>query len=356
MRKLEVAMGIKPRILWSLFLMTFLLTIFILEGLTVPLRFLDKLPQLVTIFLSIIIQALPFILFGVFGSALMQYFVTETMIQNRLASTGKLSGILLAISAGFFFPVCDCGVIPVARRLLLKKVPPYLGIAFLITAPLVNPITIWATATAFGANPRVTLIRVAMAISVGVIVALLVSEFLPELGDILNQRAIRELETAAASTDEMTAGNHREVHKESRFFAVFNHANQEFLEVGRFLISGALLAAFIQTVVPKESLLAVTENPALSVLVMMGLALVLSLCAEADAFVARSFVYHFPLGSVMAFMVFGQIIDLKNIALLLKSFKLRAILFIFGVAAILVFGFCWFLNLSGFENLIWGRF
>lgn len=345
-------MGIKPRILWSLFLMTFLLTVFILEGLTVPLQFLDKLPQLVTIFLSIIIQALPFILLGIFGSALIQYCVTEAMIQKRLARTGKLSGVLLAISAGFFFPVCDCGVIPVARRLLLKKVPPYLGIAFLITAPLVNPITIWATATAFGANPIVTLIRVGMAISIGVIVALLVSEFLPEQGQILNERAIREFETAAASAEETTTGNHRE----SRLLAVFNHANQEFLEVGRFLIGGALLAAFIQTVVPKESLLAITGNPAVSVLVMMGLALVLSLCAEADAFVARSFLYHFPLGSVMAFMVFGQIIDLKNFALLLKSFKPRAILFIFGVAAILVFSFCWLLNLSGFEKLLWGRF
>lgn len=322
----------------------------------IPASFLAKLPQLVTIFLSIIIQALPFILIAVFGSALMQYFVTEEMIENRLARTGKLSGILLAIGAGFFFPVCDCGVIPVARRLLAKRVPPYMAIAFLVTAPLVNPITIWATATAFGYNPAVTLIRVGMAISIGIIVAILVSKFLPGLEDIFNKQAIAELEVAAASNNATIAGGSPKNQNESRILAVLYHANQEFLEVGRFLIIGALIAALVQTAVPKQSLLAITGNPAVSVLVMMGLALVLSLCAEADAFVARSFIYHFSFGSVMAFMVFGQIIDLKNIALLLKSFKLKAILFIFGICGIFVFLFCFLLNIFGVDNLVLGRF
>ncbi len=346
----------KLQTLLSLFLLAFLLTLIALRDWMFPIPFLDKLPQLVTIFLSIIIQALPFVLLGVFGSALMHKLITAEMIENLLARTGRLPGILLAIGAGFFFPVCDCGVIPVARRLLAKRVPPYMAIAFLVTAPLVNPITVWATATAFGYNLPVTLIRVGMAVIIGVIVAMLVSEFLPSLEDILHSKAIRELETAAASNDGMTIGNPHASQNESWVFAIFNHANQEFLEVGRFLIIGALIAATIQTAVPKQALLTITGNPAISVLVMMGLALTLSLCAEADAFVARSFVYHFPLGSVMAFMVFGQIIDLKNIALLLKSFKLKAILFIFGICAVLVFVFCFLLSLSGMDNLIWGRF
>jgi len=348
-------MKIKLKTLFSIFLLAFLLTVIALNGLPIPLSFLDKLPQLITIFLSIVIQALPFVLFGVFGSSLMHNLITEEIIENRLAKTGRLSGIIMAIGAGFFFPVCDCGVIPVARRLLAKKAPPYMAVAFLVTAPLVNPITVWATATAFGYNLPVTLIRVGMAIVIGTIVAILVSKFFPSMEAILQAHAVQDMETAV-SMDSISNEKSDSRQISSRIAAVFDHANQEFLEVVRFLIIGALIAAFVQTMVPKQALLAVTGNPAVSVLIMMALALTLSLCAESDAFVARSFVYHFPLGSVMAFMVFGQIIDLKNLALLLKSFKLKAILFIFGTCALLVFCFCFLLNLYGAGDLIWGRF
>lgn len=312
---------------------------------------LDSLPQLATVFLSIVIQALPFVLIGVFGSALMHHLVTAEMVENKLARTAKIPGILLAVGAGFIFPVCDCGVIPVARRLLLKKVPPYMAIAFLITAPLVNPVTVWATATAFGYNLPVTLTRVGMAIVVGILVALAVAKFYPSGAALFHPKALRELESAATTLE--TAPDPA---KGSVGNAIFHHAGEEFLEVGKFLIGGALIAAAIQTAIPKQFLLQLTQNPALSVLVMMLLALCLSLCAEADAFVARSFLYHFPLGSVMSFMVFGQMIDIKNAALLLKSFKLKAILIIFGLCALLVFLFCSLLNLLPAAILTPGRF
>jgi uncharacterized membrane protein YraQ (UPF0718 family) len=325
-------------------------------GLSIPSVALNKLPQLITVFISIVIQALPFVLIGVFGSALMQNLITIEMIEKKLAKTSKLPGILLAIGAGFFFPVCDCGVIPVARRLLLKRVPPYMAVAFLVTAPLVNPITVWATATAFGYSLPVTLIRVGMAIIVGIIVALLVNKFYPSMEELFNRKALSELTPASASESKKIMKHHSH-HQESLIAGIFEHANEEFLEVGKFLIIGALIAATIQTLVPKQSLLAITQDPALSVLVMMVLAVSLSLCAEADAFVARSFVYHFPMGSVMSFMVFGQMIDLKNLALLLKNFKPRAILFIFGICAILVFILSSLLNaFSANNSLIWGRF
>jgi uncharacterized membrane protein YraQ (UPF0718 family) len=336
----------------KLFLLSFLLSFVIFHGLLLPTAVLNKLPQMVTIFLSIVIQALPFVLIGVFGSALMQNFVTVEMVENKLAKTAKLPGIMLAIGAGFFFPVCDCGVIPVARRMLLKKVPPYMAIAFLVTAPLVNPITVWATATAFGYNLSVTLIRVGMAIVIGVIVALMVSELFPTLEHLFTSKAIQEWESAAGNGENLTEHHH----SDSMLADIIDHANEEFLEVGKFLIIGSLIASIIQTVIPKQSLLVITQNPALSVMVMMALALSLSLCAEADAFVARSFTYHFPLGSVMAFMVFGQMLDIKNAALLLKSFKLKAILFIFGLCAILVLIFCTFMNLIPINNLMHGRF
>ena len=119
---------------------------------------------------------------------------------ERLSKTAKIPGkILLAIGAGFCFPVCDCGVIPVVRRMLVKKVPPYMAIAFLVTAPLVNPITVWATATAFGYNLPITLIRVGMAITVGFMVALAVSKVFPSIEHLFSAKAMQELQIAAAN-------------------------------------------------------------------------------------------------------------------------------------------------------------
>jgi uncharacterized membrane protein YraQ (UPF0718 family) len=310
------------------------------------------LPRFSTVFLSIIIQALPFVLIGVFGSSAMHNLVTVEMVEAKLSRTAKLPGILLAIGVGFFFPVCDCGVIPVARRLLIKKVPPYMAIAFLVTAPLINPITIWATATAFSYSLPVTLTRVIMAIIVGIIVALAVSKFCPSIEQLFNQKTLHELEVAASAPATETEGH---AHKSSIVAAIFDHANAEFLEVGKFLIIGSLIAATIQTVFLKTVLLSIAQNPTLSVLMMMVLAVCLSLCAEADAFIARSFMAHFPMGSIMSFMVFGQMIDLKNLALLLKNFKPKTLLFIFGLCAVLVFGFCSLINLCPINAMLKGR-
>ena len=242
----------------KLFFLSFLLSFIAFHGLFLPTSFLNKLPQIVTIFLSIVIQALPFVLIGVFGSALIQNFVTVDMVESKLNRTTKLPGILLAIGAGFCFPVCDCGVIPVVRRMLLKKVPPYMAIAFLVTAPLVNPITVWATATAFGYNPSVTLIRVGMAIFIGIIVALAVSEFFPSLEQLFTAKAIHEweadngeiskVEAEIAAHQEETVEHHHENSKSFIWTDIFDHANEEFLEVGKFLIIGALIASITQTI------------------------------------------------------------------------------------------------------------
>jgi uncharacterized membrane protein YraQ (UPF0718 family) len=310
------------------------------------------LPRMATVFLSIIIQALPFVLIAVFGSAAMHNLITAEMVETKLARRAKFPGILLAIGAGFFFPVCDCGVIPVVRRLLMKKVPPYMAIAFLVTAPLINPITIWATATAFGYNLPVTLTRVGEAVLIGIIVALAVSKFFPTVEQLFNQKTLRELEIAAATTQ---AAQNSHAHQNSLIAAIFNHANEEFLEVGKFLIIGSLIATTIQTFLFNQTWLNVTQNPVLSVLLMMALAVCLSLCAEADAFVARSFVVHFPMGSIISFMVFGQMFDLKNLALLLKNFQPKALLAIFGLCAALVFGFCSLINLSPMAAILKGR-
>ncbi len=320
----------------------------------IPTEFVTKFPQLVTVFVSVVIQALPFVLLGVFGSAFLQQFVTVEMVEGKLMKLKRLPGILMSVGAGFCFPVCDCGVIPVVRRMILKQVPPYMAVAFLLTAPLVNPITLWATATAFGYNPTVTILRVLMAIVIGIVVALVVSYYFPRREDLLLEELLTSQLPEATGRETAATCEMVTAKKGLDWSQLISHANGEFLEVVKYLIVGALLAATMQVMVPKQVMLVFAEQPFLSVIAMMILAVLLSLCAEADAFVARSFTYHFSLGSVMAFMVFGQMLDLKNGVLLLKNFKRKPLMVIFGLVAWLVLIFAYLLNLLVSKQLIWG--
>jgi uncharacterized membrane protein YraQ (UPF0718 family) len=115
----------------------------------------------------------------------------------------------------------------------------------------------------------------------------------------------------------------------SRPRAVADHLTADLLFMGRFVIAGAVLAAAMQTVVPQSVFTGALTTPLLGAGLLMVLAFILSLCSEADAFVAVSFI-QFPLGPQLAFLVFGPILDIK-LALLYgatfgRGFVLRVLL------------------------------
>jgi hypothetical protein len=222
-----------------------------------------------------------------------------------------VAGVIVGSLLGLFIPVCDCGVLPVARGLFRKGVSMPTALAYLLTAPVINPVVILATAMAFQWNWRLVGLRVVSTFLVGATTALLA-------GSMFGHRAFADREW------------HRHEHASPKIsiHQMLIHAGDEFFDVGRYLIFSAFLAAAIQIWVPKGILVQATGNPLMAAAAMMVLAIAMSLCSDADAFVARMLANQFPLGSVMAFLVIGQIIDLRNIILFAKNFRLSLFLFL----------------------------
>lgn len=291
----------------------------------------------VTLALSIILQALPFILLGVLASSLIRLLLREQWVA-RVSPRNGVMGVITGALLGLCFPVCDCGVMPVARSLLNKGVSRYTVFAYLLTAPVINPVVILATALAFQWNWGLVFLRVLGTFGIGTITAFLIGSFFRD-GDL---GPIQSFSGRRCSEKSIYAAEHVHVQAEHPVRDLFRHTADEFFDIGGYLILSAFLAAAIQVWVPKGALFQYIGNPYLAIAAMMILAISMSLCSEADAFVARALANQFPLGSVLAFLTIGQILDLRNIVLFAKNFRLSLCL----TLAVLSFALTFFWGLS----------
>jgi uncharacterized protein len=294
--------------------------------------------QLNTIFLSMIMEAIPFVLVGVLISGLIQSFITERWIA-RIMPKNRFLASLFGCSVGILFPSCECGIVPITHRLLNKGVPLNAGIAFMLTGPIINPIVLFSTYIAFGNDWRVVAIRAGMAF----VVALAVSMSVALLFPVLPLRVIEHQVAAASELPILVSGRPPMM---SRLGSVLTHAVDEFFSVGKYVVLGAFIAASMQTFIPTSYLLHLGSNPVMSSLVMIALAFTMSLCSEADAFIASSFRSTFSMGSLSAFLVFGPMIDIKNTLMLVGAFR--------GKFVIVLIALVTFFTLVG--SLIVGRF
>ncbi|MEH7255248.1 permease [Neobacillus niacini] len=273
-----------------------------------------------TIFLSILIEALPFVLIGVLIAGVIQIFVTEEHIQ-RWIPKNKVLAIIMSCIIGALFPACECGIVPIVRRLVGKGVPIHAAIGFMLTGPLINPIVIASTYMAFGNDFKIAGLRMGLGFFVALMVALVISF-------IFRGNQLK--------TPIHTRSSHTLSKKESlstRFWSMLTHSIDEFFDMGKYLVMGAFLAAFVQTYLPAKTLLEAGSGPISSLSVMMGLAYVLSLCSEADAFIGASFSNIFPTSAILGFLIFGPMMDLKNTLMMLSVFRVK---FVFGVLALII--------------------
>lgn len=292
-----------------------------------------------------IMEAIPFVLVGVLISGLIQSFVTEQWIARVMPKNRVLSS-LLGCSVGVFFPSCECGIVPITRRLLNKGVPLNAGIAFMLTGPIVNPIVLFSTFIAFGNDWTMAAIRAGMAFAVALAVSLSISLLFPTLP--LRHSQLAAAETAAAS--ETHVHNRSAVRRPAwyaRVYSVLLHGIDEFFSVGKYLVLGAFIAASMQTFVPTSTLLHLGSNPVTSSLIMIALAFVMSLCSEADAFIASSFRSTFSTGALSAFLVFGPMVDIKQTLMLLGAFRTKfvvvliSLIVLFTLIGSLIVGRVW---------------
>jgi hypothetical protein len=283
-------------------------------------------------FLSIIIGALPFIVIGVFVSAVLENFVSEDTISHIFPSNRYL-GILLACLLGIIFPICECGIVPVARRLISKGVPLSSAVAFMLAAPVINPIVAASTAAAFSNDHAMIWMRLGLAFLVAYLTGLLLSFFVegnqlngePESGS--HECCASGAPGAPIDTPPLIT---------TKIGNTLLDASNEFFEMGKYLVIGAFPGALATTFIPRQSLLGIGHQPLLSAIVMVVFAFVVSVCSTADAFIAASFSASFSNGALLAFMVLGPMLDVKNTLMLLKAFKPRFVILLILIIFFLV--------------------
>jgi len=263
---------------------------------------------------SILLEALPFVLLGTIISSLIQVFVTEDMILQVLPKNNLLRLIFSAL-IGLIFPVCECAIIPITRGLMKKGMPTGPAIAFMLATPIINPIVLFSTYNAFTTLPIMMPLRAACGFIGAVVIGALASRYAK------GKSVLKEEKAPACACSMHQSGVKRG--KWETVKAVIAHTNAELQSVGMYLIFGAVIAATMQMAVPTGVLMSIGNGRVLSIVVMIVLAFVLSLCSEADAFVANTFILQFSSASVLAFLIVGPMIDIKNTMMMLGSFNKR---------------------------------
>nr|WP_188889819.1 permease [Paenibacillus radicis (ex Gao et al. 2016)] len=292
-----------------------------------------------TILLGILLETLPFLLLGVFVSSFMQLFISESLIR-KMIPRNPLLGILVACLLGFLFPVCECGLIPIVRRLIAKGMPLYIGIVFILAGPIVNPVVIAATYTAFRTRPELVYSRLGLALLVGITIGMIVYKFVRYNPLKTEGQAISDHEQHIGHHHDHHHNHHHHSHQHrhegGKFLAMMDHAGSEFFDMGKYVMIGSILTAAIQTFLPRASLASIGQGELSSHLFMMGFAYLLSLCSTSDAFVASSFVTTFSSASLLTFLVFGPMLDFKSTLMLLSIFKSRFVLLLTILIAVSV--------------------
>jgi uncharacterized membrane protein YraQ (UPF0718 family) len=305
---------------------------------------LPRLQELTLRFVAIVVTAFPLMLLGVVLYAVLQVYLPPSWLYKALPRN-RLLAIPIGALLGFVAPVCDCGVVPAARGLLQRGLGLPGTVAFVLGAPVINPLVFLLTAIGFGFNYTIALYRLGLTFVVAVFVGWLVSI------------AFADVDDAVWLTSD-TAGTHEHHHDLARdgdghghalwahIIAITEIAGAEFLDLGRFLLIGALVAATIQTFVPQGPLFSLSQGAITSTLALMLLAMVLCICSFSDAPVAASFLGTFTPGAIFAFLLFGQMFDLKNAFMLLATFRRRLVVFIVAASAMTVLAVGVLINLG----------
>lgn len=299
---------------------------------------LQEIQLMARIAVSITIEAAPFLLLGSLLSAVIEKYADPARMAS-LVPKHPAARIATGLFAGLVLPVCECGSVPLARRLLEKGVPSQTAVVYMLSAPVINPVVLMSTYMAFGGSIKMAFSR---ALWVGFSAAI--------LGWIMKDRISVETRVGVNNgrLPVHSSPGHDHYHGSqmtassagTRFFALdlLSRGASEFLDMGKYLIIGAMAASSVKVFLPWQLVQTFANNAPLAIGVLMVLAILLSVCSEADAFVAASFVF-FPPAAQMAFMTIGPMVDLKLIGMYFFVFrKKNALLLIFiPIASVFLF-------------------
>lgn len=276
--------------------------------------FADALPTRaqdgLTLAISVLIESLPFVALGVLLSIVVQVWVPPGVIERWMPRRAWARRAVLSL-LGMVVPVCECGNVPFARGLLMRGFSVPETLTFLIAAPIVNPIVIITTHQAFGFSDGILIARLLGGYAIANLIGWLYSRH-PSPDALLTDRF---RDTCELVLDEPGGRGRRSIAQ----FVI------ELRAVMPALIIGSALAGAVQVLIPRDVLLAIGSNPALSIVAMIVLAMVVSICSNVDSFFALSFASTFTPGSIVAFLLVGPLVDVKMLALLRTTFTTRTL-------------------------------
>ncbi|WP_394278448.1 permease [Microbacterium sp.] len=263
-----------------------------------------------TLSLSVLIESLPFVILGVLLSIVVQVWVPPGVIERWMPQNPWGRRAVLSL-LGMLIPVCECGNVPFARGLMMRGFAVSETLTFLIAAPIVNPIVIITTHQAFGFDDGVLVARLLGGYLIANVIGWLYSRH-PDPDSLLTDR-FRD----ACLVEQQASGD-----RWRRSLAQFV---VELRAVMPALIIGSAIAGLVQVVIPRDVLLAIGSNPALSIAAMILLAIVVAICSNVDSFFALSFASTFTPGAIVAFLLVGPLVDVKMLALLRTTFRTRVL-------------------------------
>ena len=295
---------------------------------------LEKVSTAWAIFQGLLLEAIPFLLLGVAIAGLARWLVPQTAWIQRLPRNPLLAPITGALM-GFALPACECGNVPVARRLLASGAPMGTAFGFLFAAPVLNPIVIASTWAAFPDQPWLLVARPLGAFVIAVMLSFLLVQ-LPETQllehALLSERRMSQplstvglLERSGGLVGDPIRELTPTQSTRLRASEVLEQSSREFLDLLALLVLGCLIAALVQTWLPRSWLLAVGGAPTGSILALMLLAVVVSVCSSVDAFLALGFAAQVTPGALLAFLLLGPVVDLKLVGLFTVLMRPRAI-------------------------------
>ena len=274
------------------------------------------------IFMSIFLESLPFLLLGSFISSIIEVYISNDAIA-KLIPKNKILGSIVGVFLGFFIPACDCAVIPVAKRLMKKKVPINVTVSFMLASPIINPVVLLSTYYAFyKTNSNIFWGRFILGIIISLVIGII-------MGIIFGNKDV-----VTNNTDDDC---HCHKHHKNKFTAIFEHTANDLFEVVKYLMFGALIASLVQVLLPRSILMALNNNEWASIITLMLFAYLISLCSTSDSFVGKTLLTSFGETSIMAYLLLGPMIDIKNTFVLLGNYKKSFVITLISLIFVVIF-------------------
>jgi hypothetical protein len=303
---------------------------------------MDLIKNISIIFMSIFLESLPFLLLGSFISSIIETYVSDETIA-RIVPKNKILGTLVGIFLGLFIPACDCAVIPISKRLIKKRVPLNVAVSFMLASPIINPVVLLSTYKAFySINPKMFWFRLVLGITISFVIGIIIGILFKDTKVLNNDND--EHEHDHHCNCDSCHDHHRRSKKNSKLMSIIYHTEIDLFEVVKYLMFGALLASLFQVIIPRSLLGIFKDNSFLSTIILMIFAYLVSLCSTSDSFVGKSLLNIFPSSAVLAYLILGPMIDIKNTVVLLGNYNktftyvLITLIFVFVLLTTIIIG------------------